>query len=493
MRALLLSLVGLVAAGPARAEPPEHPALQVYVEPAKFAGTPWGKLSGLEARLGVPLAEVKSLSLSVTDLTAASRKSGWVLMVEFVKPFDKAKLPGALARPGLTTEAVSPTLLSVRPAGSTGFALGALADRPFEVMLTPSALSALLPPADKLPPEFAVFKPLAEQRTLMLFGEPGPDGSMTLNLSAPRSKPEQRAALATAFDTLRQVLRTVALGENAPAATQYGLTVDPVLVALQSAFNSAKVESTDGRPRLTMTVKPDAAFAPALAGLYGVLGGDLSPTERKAVQENFKQVVLGMHVHLDGHANTFPASAAFLGKDGKPLLSWRVAILPHVGHEKLYKMFKLDEPWDSPYNLNVLRNNPMPDIYKTPGIDTPERMTRVQGFALDPTPGASEGEMLPGLGLTKGVTIAGFTDGTSNTLLVATAREPVEWTKPADIRFVPGADLKRLVHFGSDGLGELHCAFADGSARALRAVMKPETFRALVTRNGGEVVNSEDY
>jgi hypothetical protein len=30
-------------------------------------------------------------------------------------------------------------------------------------------------------------------------------------------------------------------------------------------------------------------------------------------------------------------------KDGKPLLSWRVAILPYIGHDELYRQFHLDE------------------------------------------------------------------------------------------------------------------------------------------------------
>src|SRR5687768_11208075 len=36
--------------------------------------------------------------------------------------------------------------------------------------------------------------------------------------------------------------------------------------------------------------------------------------------------------------------------DGAPGLSWRVAILPMLGEEPLYKEFHLDEPWDSPHN-----------------------------------------------------------------------------------------------------------------------------------------------
>jgi hypothetical protein len=52
----------------------------------------------------------------------------------------------------------------------------------------------------------------------------------------------------------------------------------------------------------------------------------------------------------DGH---MPA-AVILGKEGKPLLSWRVAILPFIEQDELYKQFYLDEPWDSEHNKKLL-------------------------------------------------------------------------------------------------------------------------------------------
>ncbi len=50
--------------------------------------------------------------------------------------------------------------------------------------------------------------------------------------------------------------------------------------------------------------------------------------------------------------------AATLSKEGKPLLSWRVQILPYLGHNLLYKQFKQNEPWDSEYNKKLIRRIP---------------------------------------------------------------------------------------------------------------------------------------
>lgn len=47
---------------------------------------------------------------------------------------------------------------------------------------------------------------------------------------------------------------------------------------------------------------------------------------------------------------------------GKPLLSWRVAILPFVEQDSLYKEFHLNEPWDSPHNFEVAKRLAWPFV-----------------------------------------------------------------------------------------------------------------------------------
>ena len=59
-----------------------------------------------------------------------------------------------------------------------------------------------------------------------------------------------------------------------------------------------------------------------------------------------------MHVHHDAKQSFPPAYTA--DKDGKPLLSWRVLILPYVEQNELYKQFHLDEPWDSEHNKPLI-------------------------------------------------------------------------------------------------------------------------------------------
>lgn len=44
--------------------------------------------------------------------------------------------------------------------------------------------------------------------------------------------------------------------------------------------------------------------------------------------------------------------------DGKPLMSWRVELLPYLGYQAQYDQLRKDEPWDSPHNAAILKQVP---------------------------------------------------------------------------------------------------------------------------------------
>src|ERR1700731_3796855 len=77
---------------------------------------------------------------------------------------------------------------------------------------------------------------------------------------------------------------------------------------------------------------------------------------RAQCTNNLKQIGLAFHNYHSAN-NAFPR-AAITDKQGKPVLSWRVAILPYIEQQELYKKFKRDEPWDSPHNKALLKEVP---------------------------------------------------------------------------------------------------------------------------------------
>jgi len=67
-------------------------------------------------------------------------------------------------------------------------------------------------------------------------------------------------------------------------------------------------------------------------------------------QNLIRRVVLGL-LNFDSAYQKLPSNIE--SKDGVPLLSWRVAILPMLGEQELYDSFKLDQSWDSDHNKSV--------------------------------------------------------------------------------------------------------------------------------------------
>ena len=82
---------------------------------------------------------------------------------------------------------------------------------------------------------------------------------------------------------------------------------------------------------------------------------------------------------------------------------------------------------------------------------------------------------------------ADITDGTSNTIAVVYTNptNAVRWTKPSDWKVDlqhPWNGLKR------DDEQTVEVAFADGSTHTISVSTSEEKLRALLTREGGEVV-----
>jgi hypothetical protein len=173
-------------------------------------------------------------------------------------------------------------------------------------------------------------------------------------------------------------------------------------------------------------------------------------------------------------------------KDGRPLYSWRVALLPYLEHDSLYLQFRLDEPWDSPHNEPLSRTTPR--CYAPARGDDPDGLTRYQVLVG------------PGTAFEKGgLTWADFPDGREHTLLVVEAGQPVPWAKPVDVGYDPagplpslGAGYTKPIHFLRREIrrnpGFAVC-FADGTTRFIRSPPDETLLRAVTTRNGGERVN----
>jgi hypothetical protein len=219
---------------------------------------------------------------------------------------------------------------------------------------------------------------------------------------------------------------------------------------------------------LTMSATCAGAIR-VVAPQAGLLGP--TPANRENSVKNLKQIGRALHKYRDTNGR-FPPQA-IVGRDGEPLLSWRVAILPFLGHQELFTRFRCDEPWDSKHNKKLL--DATPDAYAPVGA----RYGRQQGTSYQGFVGT--GAFFEA---GRGATIADITDGTVNTLMVVEASRIVRWTSPEDLPFDQDDPLPRLVGLYEGGFHALTCA---GEVHFLRDAIDKNLLRSAIARNDGEV------
>jgi hypothetical protein len=217
-----------------------------------------------------------------------------------------------------------------------------------------------------------------------------------------------------------------------------------------------------------------------VAGYFGYNAFQTSNDQRLALN-NLKQIGLAMHIYHDANNRLPPAAAPApagapnfpfppVPNPNRPAVSWRVLLLPYLEQGHLFNQYRMDEPWDSANNRNVL--NQMPEVYaagrKKPGQTT----TPYQVFVGPGTP------FEPGAQ----VTITGIPDGTSNTIFVAESATEVPWTKPEDMPFTLNGPLPKL---GNPSRNTFFVVMGDSSIRIVPKAVSDGALRNAIDRRDG--------
>ena len=223
---------------------------------------------------------------------------------------------------------------------------------------------------------------------------------------------------------------------------------------------------------------------PMLVICLGVMVGLLLPAvqasreaaRRMQCSNNMKQIALAM-LNYESTYKTFPP-AYTTDANGKPLHSWRTLLLPYMEQQALYSQIDLNKPWDDPVNLPF--SQVVIPTYACPSghTDSPEK-TCYQ-VVIDPA-GIFSGPVP--------CKMFNVTDGLSNTLLVieTDSENAVPWMAPVD------TDMPTCLSAGQNTVanhnGIHNAALADGAVKALSNSIDAQTFKSLVTKSGGEIVN----
>lgn len=228
-------------------------------------------------------------------------------------------------------------------------------------------------------------------------------------------------------------------------------------------------------------------LAAVLLGVFFVssilpLLGRWDEERRKAPTQctnNVKQIGFAILSYEKANGHFPPAFVA--DKNGKPMHSWRVLILPYLGHEDLYKQYRMDEPWNSAHNIQLMSH--MPTCYRcasaglSTGTTTYAMLVGPHAFSVGPT-GRKTGDIK---------------DGASFTIMVVEAvGEEIDWLEPRDVNAetFTKADPNRLP---SDHPGGFNAVFCDGHVQQLHYDIDAKVLRALTTTDGGEQLDKYSF
>jgi len=451
-------------------------------------------LKDIQLFLGVPLAKVERLTV-VLPRSQTWPLLSWPMAVRTTEPYDRDKvlatLDGGDRRRGrgvllrflddrsyalaMPQQQAAGTVLSKREEAALRTALALAGGKHLVTAgLLPSGVLDLLSETvfrhDSLIGPFLISTHplfLAESATLTL--DVDDDARLELRLNYAKE-----STAATGEEVAQAVLRMLArsISRQIAQAEQMQSQSDEMLKIarrLLGALQDLAVEQQGKSVRAGLELKEDQAIA-----VLNTTARLRVATSRVRSVNNLRQIAIAMHNYHDTYGHFPPAVAT--SREGKPLYSWRVLLLPFMEEQPLYSQFKLDEPWDSPNNKPLLAR--IPKVYQSP-----------RGKPADSA--ATYYQVLVGGGalfdLNRPTRMADITDGTSNTILVIEAGEPVPWSKPEDLTYDPQEPLPKFGGIFKEGF---NAAFADAAVHFLPRDTDEKRLRAWITRSGNEVVLS---
>ncbi|MDR3109456.1 MAG: DUF1559 domain-containing protein [Planctomycetaceae bacterium] len=207
-------------------------------------------------------------------------------------------------------------------------------------------------------------------------------------------------------------------------------------------------------------------------------------TETLLCATNMQKIEAGLARYLLANGLILPPLYT-VDKDGKPLHSWRVLILPFIGQQELYAKIRLDESWDSEYNKQF-HNEVIPDFvcHSNPDIQPGLNCcySAIAGEAFIPAKPNK-----PKLG---GSIVSRLKDDPSITIIFVEVKKPFCWMDPtADVTL---AELEKGTDAEDSRIGSYHeigvvTSFFKGNVKFMKDI-NVKTWRALGTSNGGESV-----
>lgn len=245
-------------------------------------------------------------------------------------------------------------------------------------------------------------------------------------------------------DAAAEILETA---QGLVALAKFSLTGnDPNIQAQRKLLDTIK-SRTEGKQVILTAVLPT-----------DVLAKLQEQSEEMRVMNEVRQTALAMH-NFESAYGRLPFKP---GPSQSDELSWRVRVLPFLDQNNLFQQFDLSQPWDSEANRPFSETR-LP-VFGIVGETNQTGLRWVQ----------SDIERL-----------ADLTDGTSNTIAFIHNAPPVPWAANQPLTHNDAVRMFLALKPGETMIVGMY----DGSVRRLSADTPIETFEALLTPAGGEVVD----
>ncbi|HEX5443871.1 MAG TPA: M56 family metallopeptidase [Pirellulales bacterium] len=297
-------------------------------------------------------------------------------------------------------------------------------------------------------------------------------GGLEMHATALCQSPEKAAAaarivtdsVALGLTAVPQVFAPSLLPSLLPKEYQSLDFVGPLAQTLASAAVNVK------ETQVHIEAKLDGGFAAQFIEATKAYNDALGKADEQAHLANLGRLAKAFAAYHAAHGHYPPA--AVMGPDGKTVHSWRVELLPYLGEQKLFDEYKLDQPWDSEHNQQLVER--IPEIYHTTASSN---KGKADYYVV-----TGQGTLFDGNALASRESIA---DAPGETILVLQSRQRAPWTKPVDVD--PRAD--RQADQPIRGLGHgFYAAFADGTVKFVSKDTDPSSVRAMFTKAGGDRV-----
>ena len=213
-------------------------------------------------------------------------------------------------------------------------------------------------------------------------------------------------------------------------------------------------------------------------------------TMRTQCRNKLKQIGLALHNYHDVY-ESLPAH-----QSGEPPHSWRVATLPFLDKSDLWEQYDFGSEWNQGSNAAVAKAAVRE--YECPAHRPPQRFGHYP--SADYLAVVGDETLWPESGSTRYQDVL---DGLSNTLMVVEAcGTDIPWAEPRDLSFTEtplGINLPGKERYRSAGVissyhsGGAQVLMGDGRVEFLSTDTDPEILRALLTADGGEPIDQDDF